>query len=191
MRTQASHLLHAARVAAVATLIVMSCYVMAVVLLNVFVVHRLTSQADAHLSERLKDAKKHVLGVPQVGSNAVHRDHDVDDAPAFVWLVSPTGTVTSLSSGAPPSPPTSGLRCRHSSRWGNGFPVPDREVELRLAGRRREHRTDPAGGGRCFSLRLSSAVAVLVVVFGGSLVIGFGRLSANRTGSTTADGVHG
>ena len=179
-----------------ATLIVMSCYVVAVVLLNVFVVHRLTSQADAHLSERLKDAKKHVLGVPQVGSNAVHRDRDVDDAPAFVWLVSPTGTVTSLSSGAPSLP---------AHQWSPGA------VTLPAGGTDFRFQTEKSTSGwlvagesigqiqrvqsTLFLFETLLGVAVLVVVFGGSLVIGL-RASApielvrQRQTEFTADASH-
>ncbi len=47
---------HAAKVAAVATLLVMACYVVAVVVLNLVVVHRLTTEVDVRLSERLVGA---------------------------------------------------------------------------------------------------------------------------------------
>jgi signal transduction histidine kinase len=102
--SQAGHRLHAAKVAATAAAIVVACYLIAVVVLNVFVVQRLTSQADARLSERLVDAQKEVMSIPKGASPTVEHDHDVDDAPAFVWLVSSTGTSTSLTSGGPQLP---------------------------------------------------------------------------------------
>jgi signal transduction histidine kinase len=87
-----------------ATAVVMVTYLIAVIVLNIFVVHRLTSQADARLSERLVVARREVLSVPKTGSPTVQRDHEVDDAPAFVWAVSSTGAVTSLTTGAPQLP---------------------------------------------------------------------------------------
>lgn len=104
MTSKAGHRLHAARVAAVAAVIVLACYLVAVVVLNVFVVQRLTSQADLRLTERLVDAQKQMIHNPTGGSLAVEHDHDVDDAPAFVWLVSPNGATTSLTPGGPQLP---------------------------------------------------------------------------------------
>jgi signal transduction histidine kinase len=91
-------------VAAIAAVIVLACYLVAVVVLNIFVVHRLTSQADLHLSERLVDAQKEVASLPKTGTPIVQKDRDVDDAPAFVWLVSAAGTATPLTSDAPSLP---------------------------------------------------------------------------------------
>jgi signal transduction histidine kinase len=91
-------------VAAIAAVIVLACYLIAVVALNVFVVHRLTSQADLRLSERLVDAEKEVFSLPKSGTPIVQKDRDVDDAPAFVWLVSATGTATPLTADAPTLP---------------------------------------------------------------------------------------
>jgi signal transduction histidine kinase len=91
-------------VAAIAAVIVLACYLIAVVVLNIFVVQRLTSQADVRLSERLVDAQKEVMHNAAAGSLPVEHDHDVDDAPAFVWLVSSSGVTTSLSPGGPQLP---------------------------------------------------------------------------------------
>ena len=49
---------HAVKVAVVATLIVMTTYVVGVLVFNHAVLHRLTAQADVRLSERLADAGK-------------------------------------------------------------------------------------------------------------------------------------
>ncbi|HEX3460319.1 MAG TPA: HAMP domain-containing sensor histidine kinase [Acidimicrobiales bacterium] len=104
MGSQAGHRLHAARVAAIAAVIVLACYLIAVVVLNIFVVQRLTNQTDVRLSERLVDAQQSVTHNPAGGSLPVEHDHDVDDAPAFVWLVSPNGATTSLTPGGPQLP---------------------------------------------------------------------------------------
>ena len=44
---------HAARVATVATVVVMGCYLVAVLSLNLLVARRLTEQADARIAARL------------------------------------------------------------------------------------------------------------------------------------------
>ena len=119
MRSQAGHRLHAARVAAIAAVIVLACYLIAVVVLNIFVVQRLTSQTDVRLSERLVDAQKEVVHNATGGSLPVEHDHDVDDAPAFVWLVSPNGATTSLTRAAPSSIENSVWVCR----WVNDEPT--------------------------------------------------------------------
>lgn len=102
--------MHAARVAAVATLLVMGCYVIGVVVLNFIVVHRLTTEVDARLSERLLD--QHRLALPASGAVGSRSDHfrgvdgssGFDDAPSFVWRVSAPGVATGLTYGAPTLP---------------------------------------------------------------------------------------
>lgn len=96
---------HAAKVAAVAALIVLVLYVAAVVVLNVVTVRRLTSEVDARLAGRLADAAR--LGAPapaEAGHETGHESQDVDDAPAFVWEVAPSGAVTRLTADAPALP---------------------------------------------------------------------------------------
>ncbi len=93
---------HAVRVAAVATIIVMVGYVIAAVALNILVTDHLVGNADARLQDRLKDASQQTLTLP--GTSAPREHTDVDDAPIFVWSISPSGAVTSLTPGAPPLP---------------------------------------------------------------------------------------
>ena len=99
---------HAAKVAAVATAIVMGCYVIGVIVLNIVVVHRLTTEVDARLSQRLADANRLTLpvnGTTNTGpSRTVERGVDIDDAPSFVWTIAPSGAVTALTIGAPALP---------------------------------------------------------------------------------------
>ncbi len=94
---------HALRVAAVATLFVMVCYVVAALVLNVLVTHHLVGNIDARLSDRLEDVRQQTLQLPGTGSAEAEKV-DVDDAPLFLWSISPTGAVTSLTPGGPVLP---------------------------------------------------------------------------------------
>lgn len=196
MSVRPSHRLHAAKVAGMATAIVIAAYVVVAVVLNVLVVHRLTSQADNHLSERLTDARRDVLRVQSSGAPTVHRDLDVDDAPSFVWLVSTSGAVTALSSGAPPLP---------QRQWSPGA------VTLSTGGTTFRFQTVALASGSLVAgesigqirgvhdtLLLFEAflgAAILVVVFGGALIVGL-RASAplelvrQRQAEFTADASH-
>jgi signal transduction histidine kinase len=196
VRTKAVHRLHAAKVAAIATAIVMVGYLIAVVVFNILVAHRLTGQADVRLSERLGDARKDVLSVPKTGSGILHRDRDVDDAPSFVWLVSSTGATTPLSSGAPALPRRS---------WSSGPTTVD------VSGTAFRFQALPSGSSWLvaatsvaqiqrvqnvlFLPEILLGAGVLVLVYAGALVIGL-RASAplelvrQRQKEFTADASH-
>ncbi|HEY1734013.1 MAG TPA: HAMP domain-containing sensor histidine kinase, partial [Acidimicrobiales bacterium] len=91
----------AARVAVVATVIVVACYAGAAIAFNQAVAHRLATEVDARLSTRAGDAARstlHSTGAPQPPSDD---DHDLDDAPVFVWRVDANGFPTALTVGAP------------------------------------------------------------------------------------------
>jgi signal transduction histidine kinase len=183
-------------VAAIATVVVLVGYIVAAVVLNIFVVNRLTTQADLRLTERLTDAQRDIAHASTSGIPTVHRDRDVDDAPAFVWLVSPAGTITSLSSGAPSLP-------RH--HWSTGT------VSLTAGTTSFRFQAMPSPEGWLVAgtslgqiqrvqntLLLFEALVgavVLVVVFGGALMVGM-RASAplelvrQRQTEFTADASH-
>lgn len=196
MSVKPSHRLHAAKVAGMATAIVMAAYVVIAVVLNVLVVHRLTNHADNHLSERLSDARRDVLRVPRSGAAAVHRDRDVDDAPSFVWLVSTTGAVTDLSSGAPSLP---------HREWSPGsVTLSDGATTFRFQSVAFGSGALVAGESigqiqgvqdTLFLFEAFLGAAILVVVFGGALVVGL-RASApleivrQRQAEFTADASH-
>lgn len=105
-----SHLRHTVRVAAVATLLVMLCYVVAAVVVNLIVTNHLLGNVDARLLDRVQDASERP---PPPGAPGDGNDGDVDDAPSFLWSVGPGGHVTALTSGAPALP---------QQQWG-GQPV--------------------------------------------------------------------
>jgi signal transduction histidine kinase len=91
-------------VATVATAVVMATYVLAVIALNLFVVHRLTVQADSRLSQRLVEAKNPASYSSGTTQTTTDPDHDVDDAPRFVWIVTGSGSSIALTGGSPRLP---------------------------------------------------------------------------------------
>jgi signal transduction histidine kinase len=99
--SQRTHRFHATRVAVVATLVVTAGYVVAVVVLNVLVVHRLTVQADVRLRQRLIEAEGPNTPPPGSSQTSTDNDHDLDDTPQFVWTVTRFRTSTPLTVGAP------------------------------------------------------------------------------------------
>jgi signal transduction histidine kinase len=104
---------HSLRVAATATAIVALLYLMAVVAFDVIVAHRLISQVDGRLSDRLADTVRNpgTLHSGQVAAksepDASGASTDLDDAPVFVWKVSNTGRVVASGPAAPTLPATS------------------------------------------------------------------------------------
>jgi signal transduction histidine kinase len=193
---KSAHRVHAARVAGMATVVVIVAYVVGVVVLNLLVVHRLTAQADVRLSERLVDARSEVLRVPTAASPSVHSDADVDDAPAFVWQVSVAGTATALTSGAPPL-------ARH--QWGPGaITLGSGTSSFRFQAARSGSGWLVAGESIGQIKRVQSALVLpevlvgsvlLILVFAGSLAVGL-RASAplevirRRQSEFTADASH-
>ncbi len=99
--TERSRRGHAARVAAIATVVVICAYAVAVAALNMLVVQRLTNQADARLSQRLTEVSSHAPVPSQPPGDS---DHDIDDAPRFVWIVTGSGHPIALTSGSPRLP---------------------------------------------------------------------------------------
>jgi signal transduction histidine kinase len=94
-----THRRHVVRVAAITTLLVMACYTVAAVVVNAIVTHHLVADVDARLSDRVSDALPRPTPERDSGTSP-----DLDDAPSFLWSISPTGTVTALTPGAPTLP---------------------------------------------------------------------------------------
>ncbi len=97
-----SNMAHAARVAAVATVLIASVYVMVSVVFDMVDTHRLVSEVDSHLQDRLHDviAKGDFSKPP----SETQDDHDVELAPVLLWRVDRTGRTVALSDAAPPLP---------------------------------------------------------------------------------------
>ncbi len=89
--------------ATVATVVVMAAYLLGAVALNLVVVNRLTAQADARLSQRLAEAEH---PTPSTGEAppTTDSDHDIDDAPRFVWIVTGRGRPIALTPQSPTLP---------------------------------------------------------------------------------------
>jgi signal transduction histidine kinase len=98
----------AAKVAAGATAVIAVVYVIGVIVFNVAFASHQTRQSDYYLGTRLSAAAGNpaVLSESAVvaGSSAGSDDVDADSAPVFLWLVTPAGTVTAHSPGAPALP---------------------------------------------------------------------------------------
>lgn len=94
--------IHAVRVAVVATVIIGAMYLCLVVAFNTFDRHRLFTQVDRRLSQRLDQATRDPASAAAIDN--YDNAHDVDDAPVFFWQVSLSGGVVPLTSGAPPLP---------------------------------------------------------------------------------------
>ena len=87
-----------------ATAVVMAAYVLAVIALNLFVVHRLTVQADSRLSQSLTETKNPAFHSSGTTQTTTDPDHDVDDVPRFVWIVTGSGSPTAITGGSPRLP---------------------------------------------------------------------------------------
>jgi signal transduction histidine kinase len=197
MTADRSRRFHAVRLALMATGVVFLTFLVAAFALNAFVVHRLTGQADVRLSNRLVEASQPTFNVPAAPSQPpVDKDQDIDDAPTFIWKVSHSGSLTSVTPGAPVLP---------RRQWSSGsvsLSVGAATLRLKaiatptgwlVAGESigqvgRVHRT-------LLAAELVFGVVLLVVVFGGSLFIGL-RASAplevvrRRQEEFTADASH-
>ncbi|MHB8329006.1 MAG: sensor histidine kinase, partial [Acidimicrobiales bacterium] len=108
---------HAVRVAAIATAVIAFLYVVVVGVFDILVVHRLVSQVDTRLNDRLVDAVRRPASLPgslePIGSApaSARFDTDVDAAPVFLWRFGPTGTLQTSDPGAPALP--AGAWARH------------------------------------------------------------------------------
>ena len=177
-----------------AAAVVIGVYLVAVVAFDALVVHRLTAEADARLSAELVRASAPTFTLP---GTSVGNDHDDDDAPVFLWSVSPAGVPTAESPSAPTLPTRS---------WTDGGP---RTIEVGGTSFRVQARSTATGwlvtgqsGAQIDRVRgalvlpeVLLGVALLAVAFGGALVIGL-RASAplelihRRQVEFTADASH-
>jgi signal transduction histidine kinase len=189
---------HAVRVAVVATVVVVALYVAGAFVLNAIVVARLTHEVDARLADRL--AKVTLASLHSPMSTSVNPNGqsggDIDDAPSFLWLVSPGGAVRSLTAGAPTLP---------RRRWTTTpVTITVGTTPFRFASRTFAGQVVVAGQSAAEIPRVRSAFigpeigfggVLLVAVFLGALVIGL-RASAplealrRRQADFTADASH-
>ena len=88
--------LHAAKVAAAASLLVGVVYAACVAVLDQVITARVTEAVDVRLAERLTDVR-------EIGMQAPDED-DIDSTPVYLWRVGRSGPVSRASSGAPALP---------------------------------------------------------------------------------------
>ncbi|HUY65462.1 MAG TPA: HAMP domain-containing sensor histidine kinase [Acidimicrobiales bacterium] len=186
---------HAAKVALGATAIVAVVAVVGALAVNLVILHRLDRGVDARLSERLASASRGSVD-PLRAVTGTYHEGDLDDAPSFVWTVTPSGKATALTVGAPVLP---------VRRWAAGFTT--------MAAAGSTFRFDAvSSGGRWLVagesvLKISQAhddlliteglfgALLLLVTFAGSFVVGL-RASApieqirRRQAEFTADASH-
>jgi signal transduction histidine kinase len=105
---------HAARVAGVATALGMVSFIVIVLVLNSFLINRVTSQVDQRLRDRLGIVEHVLQQNPSSNTSLITTrsgDGDNDDAPIFVWLVTLNDSATPLTGVAPRLP---------HEKWSNG-----------------------------------------------------------------------
>ncbi len=94
-----SYVAHALRVAVVVTVIIGALYICVVVSFDAVDRHRLVTQVDARLTQRLHRATHQPSAAGSIDN--YDNDHDVDDAPVFLWRVTQSGGPVALTPGAP------------------------------------------------------------------------------------------
>jgi signal transduction histidine kinase len=190
-----NHRRHAVRVAGTATLLVMACYVVAALVLNVLVTRHMVNTIDHRLADRLHDAARQTLTLPSE-ADTHPGGGDVDDAPIFVWSVASSGGVTAFDPASPPLP---------KRTWGTG-PVTLAEGTstfrfdtLQAGGRQLVSGQSMANVSNVQSTLLVAEVVfgviLAVAVFAGALIVGLrasapSELVRRRQAEFTADASH-
>lgn len=187
---------HAARVAMVATVIVLGCYAMCGFGLRVFIGHRLTLQADQRIHAALSRSAGEPLRPVSASPGGASSNGDLDDAPVVLWYVPDHGAVVNLTASAPILP---------HRRWSN-IPVTMEigATAFRFAAVRRDHGWVVAGQNVSEVQRVDTALVLPEVLFGlllclatfvGSLLVAYRasvpvELVRRRQAEFTADASH-
>lgn len=186
-----SHRRHVVRVAAVTTVVVIACYTIAAVVVNAIVTDHLVADVDARLADRVSDAVRHSSS--EQGTNEAT---DLDAAPTFLWSISQSGTVTSLSPSAPRLP---------SRQWGSApVSLPVGSSTFRFDSSRLRGETFVSGQSMANTSSIQTTLlwaeiafgAILaIVVFSGSIMVGLRAAAPSeqvrrRQAEFTADASH-
>jgi signal transduction histidine kinase len=152
-----THRRHVVRVAAITTLLVMACYTVAAVVVDEIVTHHLITEVDARLSDRISDA------LPHPRFEGSDESPDLDDAPSFLWSVSPAGMVTPLTPGAPTLP---------TRNW-NSAPVslPVGHSTFRFDAVRTPNETVVAGQSLASTSNIQTTLLAAEIAFGAILAV--------------------
>jgi signal transduction histidine kinase len=154
--------LHATRVAVVATVIIGAMYVCVVAGFDAVDRHRLVAQIDTRLDQRLNSEMQHT---PPTGATSDDAgDHDVDDPPVFLWQIDSQGRPVGLTPGAPTLPP---------SAWSTSGAVEARlGIEsFRLRSQKIDGRWLVAGQSLAVANHVESDLIALEVVAGPALIL--------------------
>jgi signal transduction histidine kinase len=187
---------HAARVAGVATIIIMAVYVCVCAGFDTVDRQRLAAQIDTKLQLRLGEMVTNPSAAASLATN--ENAHDADDAPVFAWTVDRSGISRTLTPGAPALP---------ASTWSPGH----QSAAARLGGRDFELVAARVGetwivagqslvetnhvGSDLIALEAIAGPVLLIAVFSGTMVIGVKaagpvELSRRRQLEFTADASH-
>lgn len=155
--------LHATRVAVVATVIIGALYICVVAGFDAVDRHRLVAQIDTRLDQGLDKAIQFTSPTGTTGDDA--GGHDVDDPPVFLWQVDAGGAPRALTPGAPSLP---------ASAWStSGAPVEARlgTASFRLRAQRIDGHWFVAGQSLAVANHVESDLIALEVVAGPALLL--------------------
>lgn len=195
MTRRSARWVHAAKVASFATAVVALVAVVVALVVNTMIVDHLNGEVDARLSERLSNKSLQIYN-PSKGKTYALRENDFDDAPAFVWKVTPSGAATALTTGAPELPQrhwTTGVTTLSTSGSTIRFDAIETKDGWLVAGES-VLKVTQARDQLLIAEALLGAL-LLIVTFSGSFVIGL-RASApieqirKRQAEFTADASH-
>jgi signal transduction histidine kinase len=155
--------LHATRVAAVATVIIGALYICVVAGFDAVDRHRLVAQIDTRLESGLVSAAQYTLPARSTGEDV--GGHDLDDPPVFLWRVDSSGRPRALTPGAP---------ALAASAWRPAGGSVDAQLGIesfRLRSQRIDGRWFVAGQSLAVANHVDSDVIALEVVAGPALLL--------------------
>lgn len=191
MKIGRAHRHHVVRVAAVTTLLVVATYTVAAVVVNAIVTHHLVADMDSRLADRVTDVLSH--STVEGGSD---QNPDLDGAPLFLWSISPKGSVTALTPGAPRLP---------ARGWDTGpVSLPVGGSTFRFDPLHAQGETFVAGQSMANTLNIQTTLffaevafgaIMAVLVFCGAIIVGLraaapSELVRRRQAEFTADASH-
>jgi signal transduction histidine kinase len=187
---------HAVRVATVGSVIIMAVYVCVCAGFDIVDRHRLVTQIDSKLEQRLDEM---VSNPSAAGSLATHESsHEADDAPVFAWRVDRSGSSRILTPGAPILSASAWSPDHHSASAqvsGRGFQLVAQRVGTTWIVVGQSMAAADHVGSDLISLEAIAGPVLLFAVFLGTMVIGIKAAgpveqSRRRQLEFTADASH-
>ena len=193
MNASRAHRRHTVRIAAITTVLVMLLYLVAAVTVNLIVTNHLVTNVDTRLLDQIEDSRQQAS---TTSTNGPGNDRDLDDAPSFLWSISPTGAVTALTPGGPRLP---------ARQWDSDpVSVQIGRSTFRFDARRVNGVTLVAGQSMASTASVQSTLLLAEIVFGailaaavfgGAMLVGLraaapSELVRRRQAEFTADASH-